>query len=164
VVVARPEGSRDTSEPPSKSDGEGMRIGTRGALLATSLALSAIMMAGASATGQPRAGTGPDPRSSAVQCGAGGHPCPAPDHGKATCSAGRCGFVCDPGFAQCGDRCVSLQTDALNCGACGHECPGEDAPPSSYCDQSPQRACITGQCKKCRWYCGGYGGYYRVCT
>lgn len=128
------------------------------------LLLSAGVVASAALAAPERAPAGPDTSADVAHCGAVGHACPAPAHGKPTCSAGRCGIACDRGFTPCGDRCVSPKTDVLHCGACGHVCPGEDAPSSSYCDQTPRRACIDGQCKKCRWYCGGYGGYYRVCT
>lgn len=129
------------------------------------LAIWVLLGAGAIVAPERAGAAGPDTSADVVHCGAVGHACPAPAHGKATCSAGRCGMTCDAGYTPCGDRCVSLQSDALHCGACGRVCPGEDAQPSaSYCDQSPRRACINAQCKRCRWYCGGYGGYYRVCT
>ncbi|HYD40950.1 MAG TPA: hypothetical protein VEB43_08965 [Anaeromyxobacter sp.] len=133
-------------------------------LLLASLLLGAAVVAGAAAAAPEPAGAAPDTTSDVAHCGGVGRGCPAPAHGKATCTGGRCGFACEPGYTACGDRCVSLQSDVLHCGACGRACPGEDAPSSSYCDQAPRRACINAQCKKCRWYCGGYGGYYRVCT
>ena len=33
-----------------------------------------------------------------------------------------CGFVCDTGFAKCGDKCVDVQNDSGNCGGCGNAC------------------------------------------
>lgn len=140
-----------------------MRIDVRRLLLATWIGLSAGAIARAAPSDQER-GVVPYAQPDTASCGGAGRTCSAPAHAKATCTAGRCGFVCDPGYTQCGDRCVSLRTDPLHCGACGRVCPGEDAASSDYCDQSPRRACINGECKKCRWYCGGYGGYYRVCT
>jgi hypothetical protein len=138
-----------------------MRVDLR-ALLASCLALSVGAIASATPT-DPQRGVVPYAQPD-VLCGTPARTCPAPAHARATCSAGKCGFVCDSGYTLCGDRCISVRTDPLNCGACGRICPGEDAPSSSYCDQAARRACINGECKKCRWYCGGYGGYYRVCT
>ncbi|MBW2509340.1 MAG: hypothetical protein JRE81_11960, partial [Deltaproteobacteria bacterium] len=45
----------------------------------------------------------------------------------ATCNAGVCGLICDPGLERCGTACVDTQTDPLFCGDCSTRCPvGEE--------------------------------------
>jgi len=56
-----------------------------------------------------------------------------------TCTAGRCGIACDPGFGDCdGDPSngceTNLQRSSANCGACGHAC-------------GPSQLCLVGECR-----------------
>jgi len=49
------------------------------------------------------------------------------DNGTATCSAGLCGIICNPGFADCDynpyNGCeIETYADSNNCGACGNVC------------------------------------------
>ena len=62
-------------------------------------------------------------------CGACSTACPTPANAMATCVRGQCGFVCNPGFADCDQNptngCeVNLLTDANNCGGCNNHCTG----------------------------------------
>lgn len=61
-------------------------------------------------------------------CGACNNRCPMRANANATCTMGSCGFVCQPGFADC-DRnplngCEVDITTAANCGVCGRMCGG----------------------------------------
>ncbi|NOY92171.1 MAG: hypothetical protein GXP55_13315, partial [Deltaproteobacteria bacterium] len=59
-------------------------------------------------------------------CGACGTVCAAPAHAAAVCAVGACGFVCDPGFADCNglpvDGCEADLSTLSNCGGCGSVC------------------------------------------
>jgi hypothetical protein len=61
-----------------------------------------------------------------AHCGTSCSPCVAPANATATCTpfAGPylCGWACNPGFTECGNACVDLQTDSHHCGSCGHDC------------------------------------------
>ena len=71
-------------------------------------------------------------------CGACGRACPAdPANAAATCVAGSCGLVCDPGYADCdeelGTGCeVSLAAPAT-CGDCTNACDGA----APFCSGQP---------------------------
>jgi hypothetical protein len=64
-----------------------------------------------------------------ASCGACGSACSTPANASAaTCTAGRCGFACTAGFADCdGDASngceVDLRVSAAHCGLCGNACP-----------------------------------------
>jgi hypothetical protein len=64
-----------------------------------------------------------------ASCGACGAMCPTPANASAaTCAAGRCGFTCTAGFADCdtdaSNGCeVDLRVSAAHCGLCGNACP-----------------------------------------
>jgi hypothetical protein len=74
-------------------------------------------------------------------CGACGYACPVwASNGTATCSNGRCGFVCNEGRidlnGKSADGCeVDLNWDPRNCGSVGHEC-----------DIGAGQPCVEGQC------------------
>lgn len=62
-----------------------------------------------------------------TSCGACGRSCRAGRHARASCVAGACMAVCDPGFGDCdddpGNGCErNLQKDPHDCGACGVVC------------------------------------------
>jgi hypothetical protein len=83
-----------------------------------------------------------------LNCGGCGWRCPGPspaDGGGPACVGGQCGYVCNPGWADCdGDvtnGCeVNVASDPLHCGACDHRCKGGGAQP-----------CVGGKClsKEC---------------
>jgi hypothetical protein len=61
-------------------------------------------------------------------------------NGGPTCTGGRCGYVCYPGFADCDGRInngceTNIGTDPRHCGGCGTQCDGARAQP-----------CVLGQC------------------
>ncbi len=78
----------------------------------------------------------------ALNCGACGHLCTAPN-ATSVCIAGACSLLaCSAGFGNCdvstGNGCeVSLQTDPSNCGVCGGACPVR---------AHASNACATGAC------------------
>lgn len=83
-------------------------------------------------------------KSNPDNCGECGHKCPgAPVDGgdgnvQVTCVQGKCGYACEPGYADCNqdlsDGCESwLRFDANNCGACGNAC-------------APGQPCVEGAC------------------
>ena len=85
-----------------------------------------------------------DPRN----CGECGHRCPGPGggvpgesaNGSPTCSAGRCGYLCFTGFADCDGRIfngceVNIGSDPRHCGSC-----------STQCNADVSQPCILGQC------------------
>jgi len=79
-------------------------------------------------SGQVRCGgTCIDTQSSVTDCGACDNACPAVANAARACTAGRCGFSCNPGFADCdgnpANGCeVVLGNDARHCAACGTVC------------------------------------------
>jgi hypothetical protein len=77
-------------------------------------------------------------------CGACGNGCQGASddtaNGSPTCTGGRCGYVCYPGFADCDKRInngceVDIGTDARHCGGCG-----------TQCDRGRGQPCVLGQC------------------
>ncbi len=80
--------------------------------------------------------------SDARNCGACGATCAARPNSVASCTVGRCAYVCLSGFGDCdGDAsngCErSLTTDVAHCGSCGNACPtGANA----------QATCNAGSC------------------
>jgi hypothetical protein len=48
-----------------------------------------------------------------TNCGMCGNVCPQPVNSNATCSNGTCGFVCFPGYRQCGNSCCRLTVPPL---------------------------------------------------
>ncbi|MEZ4407595.1 MAG: hypothetical protein R3A52_14120 [Polyangiales bacterium] len=70
-----------------------------------------------------------DLQRDALHCGACATACPTPANATAaTCVAGRCGFTCAAGFADCdndpSNGCeVDLRVSATHCGLCGNACP-----------------------------------------
>jgi len=59
-------------------------------------------------------------------CGGCDFPCPDPGHASPTCTAGSCGFTCDPGWDDCnmlaGDGCETDIRTLTDCGSCGTSC------------------------------------------
>lgn len=75
-------------------------------------------------------------------CGGCDVACPAAPHGSPSCTAGRCGVLCDEGRADCDgqldDGCeVDLRSDVRHCGGCDTACPA--APHTTF-------ACVDGGC------------------
>ncbi len=60
-----------------------------------------------------------------ANCGGCGNDCAdiAPLNSTPTCTGGECGYLCNPGFTDCGGACVDLSSDSDNCGSCGNVCP-----------------------------------------
>jgi hypothetical protein len=76
----------------------------------------------------PSNGCEVDTRSAASHCGGCGMQCPSAPNASPTCAMGRCGIVCDMGFADCdgnpSNGCeVDTRSNAAHCGACGTTCP-----------------------------------------
>lgn len=59
-----------------------------------------------------------DTMSDTANCGGCARACPTPSNARATCSEGRCDFVCNAGFHLCGGRCVSNMSTS----SCGTSC------------------------------------------
>jgi hypothetical protein len=62
-----------------------------------------------------------------TNCGTCGTACTIPPNASGACNAGKCGFTCLFGFADCDKNptngCeASVQSDINNCGVCGHVC------------------------------------------
>ncbi len=71
--------------------------------------------------------------------------CPVPDHSKATCSLGSCGYQCLSGFDSCdGDSTngceTSITDNDLDCGQCGHSCAIDHVCQGTSCVQDPGMA------------------------
>lgn len=78
-----------------------------------------------------------------MNCGSCGMVCPSRPNADTTCAAGRCGYECRAGFADCNgaasDGCeVELATDVMHCGSCGTTCP---TPPNTTA------SCTAGTCE-----------------
>ena len=71
-----------------------------------------------------------------AHCGACGTRCASPPSASASCTAGVCGFHCDPGYHACGGACASNDSP-LSCGASCAACP---APPGATA------TCAAGAC------------------
>ncbi len=91
--------------------------------------------------GDAETGCEVDTRASVTHCGACERACPTPAHATPTCTAGNCGFTCEPGFGDCdGDPAngceAELAATVEHCGRCGNRCnlAGGTA------------ACVGGQC------------------
>jgi hypothetical protein len=72
-----------------------------------------------------------------TNCGACGNVCPTRANSTPVCSNGRCGYVCQTGYADCNasaaDGCeTNLNTNVGHCGACGNACP-TPANATPYC-------------------------------
>jgi hypothetical protein len=71
-------------------------------------------------------------------CGRCKRACVAGPHSQPTCTVGRCGISCDPGWADCdgdsGNGCESDLTAPGSCGSCANSCGG---------------ACVAGACATC---------------
>lgn len=83
-----------------------------------------------------------DTQTDPDHCGGCNVVCPAAPHSRRTCSAGLCGFVCDPGYASCDGNSANgcetdLATSVSNCGSCGRVC---SAGPNSIA------VCNSGRC------------------
>jgi hypothetical protein len=80
--------------------------------------------------GNPANGCEGKTSSDVLNCGTCGDPCGAANTTNvATCTAGKCVFMCKMNFAHCGPTNATgcetdLDNDKLNCGACGHSCLG----------------------------------------
>ena len=66
--------------------------------------------------------------SSVTNCGACGNVCPNRPNATRICVGSTCGFVCNPGFADCNgaaaDGCeVNTNSNNSHCGGCGLQCP-----------------------------------------
>ena len=143
------------------------------------------------AAGQVRCGgTCIDTQSSVTDCGACGSSCPAVTNATRTCATGRCGFACNPGFADCdgnpANGCeVVLGNDPRHCAACGTVCPtGPNATPTcgagrcglacgtgfGDCDGNPTNGCETdtrtaaSHCGVCGRACQGGSNATATCT
>jgi hypothetical protein len=83
--------------------------------------------------------------SDTFHCGACFNACagepPAGQSSIGACVDGVCRIVCEPGYTECGDRCVDLTSDPFHCGACFNACVGE-APAG----QSSVGQCLAGVC------------------
>jgi hypothetical protein len=76
-----------------------------------------------------------------AHCGGCGMACAARANAAPTCTAGRCGFACNPGFADCDgvaeNGCeVDTNNDPMRCGGCGGVCAPTNA----------TAACVMGRC------------------
>ena len=114
--------------------------------------------------------------SDPMNCGGCATRCPAPQNAAAACNAGRCGFACNPGFADCNmnaaDGCEEdLRVSTRACGACGTACAGpagttstcvagecetQCAPGSADCDMNPANGCEVNTGTSLA-HCGGCG-------
>jgi Stigma-specific protein, Stig1 len=58
-------------------------------------------------------------------CSSCGNNCPpGPSNSLPICTNGTCGWVCNPGFKQCGNACINVfGSDTSNCGDCNQHCP-----------------------------------------
>ncbi|MEZ4392564.1 MAG: hypothetical protein R3A48_15865 [Polyangiales bacterium] len=121
-----------------------------------------------------------DTGSDVNNCGLCGNRCPARSNAATTCTAGGCGFTCNPGWADCDGNptngCeVNLNTSTSNCGACGNVCSnphggavctagtcGISTCSSGYsnCDGEVGNGCETNTRNNVN-HCGGCG---RVCS
>jgi hypothetical protein len=91
-------------------------------------------------------------------CGSCGNACPVPANSSATCSNRVCGFLCNPGYSQCGNACCPsgstccsgacnyLASDPQNCGACGHSCADQQICQNGAC---VQESCTPGTLALC---------------
>lgn len=74
-----------------------------------------------------------DISTNVAHCGECSGVCTAPPHASPTCSAGECGYVCDPDFGDCettvDDGCETSLRSVDNCGRCGNFCEFEHATP-----------------------------------
>lgn len=65
--------------------------------------------------------------SSTMHCGACNSACQAGVNASATCTSGKCGVLCNPGFGNCDASKLGCETnlasDPSNCGTCGTVCP-----------------------------------------
>ncbi|MFO0608288.1 MAG: hypothetical protein U0324_34295 [Polyangiales bacterium] len=81
-----------------------------------------------------------DVRTNPAHCGACGSACPARPNASASCAAGRCGIVCNAGFADCDGNadngCEAALGTVANCGACRRSCAVAHA----------MAACTNGSC------------------
>jgi hypothetical protein len=82
-----------------------------------------------------------DTGSDVNNCGVCGNVCPARANAATTCSAGGCGYTCNPGWADCDgvatNGCeVNTLTSTTNCGACGRACTTANGTP----------VCTSGTC------------------
>jgi hypothetical protein len=79
-----------------------------------------------------------DVTKDADNCGACGQRCIGNDNGRAVCTAGACGIVCDEDYTRCGDGCYRLNADPQHCGSCTFSCPTA---------QNGDVACAEGMCR-----------------
>src|SRR5262249_29632726 len=89
--------------------------------------------------------------------------CPAPANSTATCSNGVCGFVCNAGFAACGNNCCPLVGSACcngnctplrtnqNCSGCGDRCVGG----TTCCNNRCTPLGTNQNCSSCGDRCAG---------
>ncbi len=93
--------------------------------------------------------------TSVAHCGGCGRACTAPANASATCSAARCGFVCNEGFGDCdGDAtngCEANLTGTSNCGRCGNTCGGG----TPLCNRDGASAVCSSGCDAGEIRCGG---------
>jgi hypothetical protein len=84
-----------------------------------------------------------------LNCGACGNRCPDRANATTVCAGGRCGFMCQAGFADCnrmpGDGCeVDLRSSVANCGMCGRVCAVPNGTPACTGGTCTIGACIPG--------------------
>jgi alpha-tubulin suppressor-like RCC1 family protein len=76
--------------------------------------------------------------TSPQSCGSRCTPCPAPDHGSATCAAAACGFACAAGHHACGAACA----EDVSPDSCGTSC----TPCAPTQVAHAHTACVSGGC------------------
>lgn len=90
-----------------------------------------------------------DTFTSVMHCGGCGMACTARSNATATCSAGRCQYACEMGFADCdgnpANGCeVDTRSDVTHCGGCETSCSPPNATPSCAMSRCSVAACATG--------------------
>lgn len=90
-----------------------------------------------------------DTQTDRAHCGACGNVCSNPSQATGVCVNGRCGYVCNAGFADCNlmgtDGCeVNVTNNPVHCGRCGNVCPTAPNAVASCAGGRCTLACTTG--------------------
>ncbi len=90
-----------------------------------------------------------DTGSDVNNCGLCGNRCPSRANATSICTAGGCGFRCNPGFADCdgsaANGCeVNLTTNGSHCGACGSVCATANGTPICSASTCGISSCNSG--------------------